>query len=44
MTCTCGHRTNEHTNNNGRCNGTSYDPDYGQWKCVCPMYRQDVAA
>lgn len=37
--CTCGHTIGRHCDGIGRCDGTSTDPQYGTYKCVCPVYQ-----
>lgn len=40
--CTCGHTAEDHNLSWGRCSGTSYDPDYGLWQCVCYAFDGDT--
>jgi hypothetical protein len=34
--CECGHPEENHCHGIGRCDGESYDPEYGVFKCMCP--------
>lgn len=36
--CACGHCAGEHQNGGGRCEGYSYDIEYGRYRCLCCYY------
>ena len=39
--CACGHSHAEHQDGTGRCQGHSYDTEYGTFKCLCPYYTEE---
>jgi hypothetical protein len=36
--CECGHDIDRHCDGLGRCDGQSYDSEYGTFRCLCPAY------
>ena len=41
MTCACGHDADEHQFRTGRCEGKCFDPEYGQFNCLCPYVTEE---
>ena len=39
--CQCGHGTDTHHEQLGRCEGQCYDADYGTFRCLCPYYTEE---
>lgn len=39
--CECGHLGSDHDNLIGRCSGDCFDPEYGTFRCLCPMYQHE---
>ena len=39
--CQCGHDTETHHDNLGRCEGQCHDPEYGQFSCLCPYFMEE---
>jgi hypothetical protein len=37
----CEHTGGSHSMGFGRCEGDSYDPDYGTYRCMCPKFERD---